>query len=72
MINNPQQAILLFEAYLHTLPEAKAELGSIIHNPGFFPFHMQSMTGEYIAQNSDFLEVSRYSLDNEILKMRAK
>jgi hypothetical protein len=70
MIDNLQQAILLFEAYLHTLPEARAELGSIIHNPGFFPFQMQSMTGEYIAQNSDFLEVSRYSLDNEILKLK--
>lgn len=70
MIDNLQQAILLFEAYLHTLPEAKAELGSIIHNPGFFPFQMQSMTGEYIAQNSDFLEVSRYSLDNEMLKLK--
>jgi hypothetical protein len=70
VIDNPQQAILLFEAYLHTIPEAKAELGSIIHNPGFFPFRMQSMTGEYIAQNSDFLEVSRYSLDNEILKLK--
>ncbi|MDY0290414.1 MAG: hypothetical protein RBR15_16430 [Sphaerochaeta sp.] len=70
MIDNPQQAILLFESYLHTLPEAKAELGSILHNPGFFPFQIQSMTGEYITQNSDFLEVSRYSLDNEILKLR--
>jgi hypothetical protein len=70
VIDNPQQAILLFEAYLHTLPAAKAELGSITHNPGFFPFQMQSMTGESIAQNSDFLEVSRYSLDDEILKLK--
>ncbi len=70
LIDDPQQAILLFEAFLHTLPDSKAELGSIIHNPGFFPFQMQSMTGEYIAQNSYVLEVSRYSLDNEILKLR--
>ncbi len=70
LIDDPKQSILLFESFLHTIPEAKASLETIIHHPGFFPFHMKSMTGEYIAQNSDLVEVSRYSLDNEILKLK--
>lgn len=70
MIEDPQLSILLYEAYLHTLPDGKAELDSILHNPGFFPFQMKNMTGEFIAKNSDLLEVARYSLDNEILKLK--
>ena len=70
LIADPQLSILLYEAYLHTIPEGKAELDSILHNPGFFPFQMKNMTGEFIAKNSDVLEIARYSLDNEILKLK--
>ncbi len=70
LIADPQLSILLYEAYLHTIPEGKAELDSVLHNPGFFPFQMKNMTGEFIANNSDVLEIARYSLDNEILKLK--
>jgi hypothetical protein len=70
LIADPQLPILLYEAYLHTIPEGKAELDSVLHNPGFFPFQMKNMTGEFIAKNSDVLEIARYSLDNEILKLK--
>jgi hypothetical protein len=62
--------ILLVEAVLHATPEGNGPLGLLLNNPGLFPFQLPVMTGEFISQNSDHIEVIRYGLDDELLKLR--
>lgn len=58
---------LLFEATLHAMPEAKAELGLLLANPGLFPFRLPWMGGDVIAQQSDRMEVVRYGSEADLL-----
>ncbi len=69
IINDPNIAILLFESALHALPEGKCALGGLINSPGFFPFQVPLLTADYIAQNSDRIDVAHYGLDDELLKL---
>ena len=62
--------MLMFEAVLHTTPEGQGVLSLLLNHPAFFPFHLSVMTGASIAQHSDRIEVVRYGLDDEMLKMR--
>jgi hypothetical protein len=61
--------ILMFEAALHATPEGKGALGLLQNNPGFFPFQLPMMTGDFIAQRANQIEVIRYGLDEEMLKL---
>lgn len=63
-------AILMFESALHANPEAKGALGLLLNNPAFFPFQLPVMTGDFISQRSDRIDVVRYGLDDELLKLR--
>jgi len=69
IINDPNIAILLFESALHALPEGKCGLGGLTNNPGFFPFQVPLLTADYIAQNSERIDVAHYGLDDELLKL---
>lgn len=69
IINNTDIAILLYEAALHTIPDGKAALGLLTNNPGFFPFQLPKLTGDYIAQNCERIDVVHYGFDDEILKL---
>ncbi len=71
IIEDENMAILMFEAALHAIPESKIALGVLSNNPAFFPFHLPMMTGDYVAQHSDRIEVARYGLDDELLKLKA-
>lgn len=62
--------ILLFEAALHAEPEGKAALGLLKNNPAFFPFQLPVLSGEFISQHSAVIDVVRYGLDDELLKLR--
>lgn len=64
--------ILLFEAALHADKEGKAALGLLKNNPAFFPFQLPVLTGEYISQQSNIIDVVRYGLDDELLKLKDK
>lgn len=69
-IDEPKQAIMLYEAALLANPEAKSTLGLLLNNPAFFPFRLPVMTGDLISRLSDRIDVVRYGLDEELLKLK--
>ena len=69
-INDPNLAMLLYEAALHVDKEGKAALGLLKNNPAFFPFQLPVLTGDFISQQSNTIDVVRYGLDAELLKLR--
>ena len=71
-IADQNMAILMIEASLHAMPEGKGALGLLLSNPAFFPFQLPVMTGDFIARSSNRIEVVRYGLDDEMLKVERK
>ena len=69
IIDNPDIAILLLESALHAVPDGKGALGILTNNPGFFPFQIPVLTGDYIAQNCDRIDVAHHGFDDELLKL---
>ena len=69
-IADPNLAILMFESALLATPEAKGTLGLLLNNPAFFPFQLPVMTGDFVSQRSDRIDVVRYGLDDELLKLK--
>ena len=69
-ISDPNFAILLYEAALHADKEGRAVLGLVKNNPAFFPFQLPVLTGGFISQQSNTIDVVRYGLDDELLKLR--
>ena len=67
---NYEMTILLYEAALHVDKEGKAALGLLKNNPAFFPFQLPVLTGDFISQHSNTIDVVRYGLDDELLKLR--
>ena len=65
-------AILMFESVLHATPGAKGALGLLLNNPAFFPFQIPVMTGDFVSQHNDRIDVVRYGLDDELLKLKGK
>ncbi|MEE4357185.1 MAG: hypothetical protein V2I97_12020 [Desulfococcaceae bacterium] len=70
IIDKPDTALLLYEAALHTVPEGKAVLGFLTNNPGFFPFQLPRLSGDYIAQNCERMDVLHYGCDDKLLQLR--
>ena len=69
-ITEPNLAILMFESALLATPEAQGALGLLLNNPVFFPFQLPLMTGDFISQHSQRIDVVRYALDDELLQLR--
>lgn len=69
-IAEPNLAILMFESALLATPEAKSALGLLLNNPAFFPFQLPMLTGDFVSQRSGRIDVVRYGLDDEMLKLR--
>lgn len=69
-ISDLNLAILLYEAALHVDKEGKSAMGLLKNNPGFFPFQMPLLTGGFISQQSNVIDVFRCGLDDELLKLR--
>ena len=65
-------AILMFESALLATPEARGALGLFLRNPAFFPFQLPVMTGDFVSQRSDRIDVVRYGLDDELLKLKGE
>ncbi len=65
-------AILMLESALLATPEAKGALGLLLNNPAFFPFQLPAMTGDFVSRRSDRIDVDRYGLDDELLKLTGK
>ena len=70
IISDPTIFILMLEAALHTIPEGKGALRVLLNNPAFFAFQLPALTGEYISQNTDRIDVVRYGLDDEMLNLK--
>ena len=70
-IAEPNLAILMFESALLATPEAKGALGLLLNNPAFFPFQLPVMTGDFVSQRSGRIDVVRYGLDDELLKLKS-
>ena len=70
VICDPNLAILLFEAALYADKEGKAAIGLLKNNPAFFPFQLPVLTGDYISRQSSAIDVIRYGLDDELLKLK--
>lgn len=68
-IDDSDLAILMFESVLLATPDAKGALGLLLNNPAFFPFQLPVMTGDSVSQISDRIDVIRYGLDDELLKL---
>lgn len=71
-IDDNDLAILLVETALHATPDGKGALGLLLNNPAFFPFKLPLMSGDYIGQANSRIEVVRYGLDDELLKLKGK
>ena len=69
IIKNPDIAILLFESALHATPDGHSALGFLTNSPGFFPFQIPLLTGDYIAQNCERIDVVHHSFADELLKL---
>jgi hypothetical protein len=63
-------AILLLEAALHASPDGKGALSILLNNPAFFPFQIASLSGDFISKRNDRIDVDRYGLDEELLKLK--
>ena len=68
-ISDTDVAIMMLEAALLTNQETKMALGTLLNNPAFFPFQLPSISGDYIARHNDRINVVRYGLDDEMLKL---
>lgn len=69
-ISDPNLTMLLYEAALHVDKEGKAVLELLKNNPAFFPFQLPVVTGDYIAQHSNSIEVVRCGLNDELLELK--
>ncbi len=69
-ITEPHLAILLFESALLASPEAKGSLRLLLNNPACFPFHIPVITGDFVSRHSERIDVIRYGLDEELLKLK--
>lgn len=69
-IVDPNLAVLMLESALLASPEARDTLGMLLKSPAFFPFHLPVMTGDFISQRSGRIDVVRYGLDDELLKLK--
>jgi hypothetical protein len=64
-------AILMLESALLASPEGKNALSLLLKHPAFFPFQLPVMTGEFVSQRSHRIDVVRFGMDDELLKLRA-
>lgn len=69
-ITDPQTAILMLESALYAAPDGKGTLGVLANNPAFFPFQLPVMNGDLISQRSNRIDVIRYGLDDELIKIK--
>lgn len=69
-ITDPRFATLLLEASLHTLPDGKASLDSLLENPATFPFSLPAITGSMALSVSSRMDLCRYGLDDELMMLK--
>ncbi|SDX14827.1 hypothetical protein [Nitrosomonas communis] len=71
-VADPYVTILMLEAALHATQEGKGMLRMLQNDPSFFPFQFPVITGDFVSQHSNRIDVIRYGLDEELLKLKDK
>ena len=66
---DPNLTILLLESALLTFSDGTGALGLLLNSPGFFPFQLSMLTGDTVSQRNHRIDVVRYGLDDELLKL---
>lgn len=69
-ITDTRFATLLLESALHTFPDGKASLDSLMQNPAFFPFSLPEITGSMALSVSPRIDLCRYGLDDELMMLK--
>ena len=69
-ITDGNQAILMLESALMAGLESKGVLRLLLNNPAFFPFQFPVIAGDFVSRHNSRIEVVRYGLDEELLKLR--
>lgn len=69
---DPDLVVLMLEAVLHAAPDGKGAIGLLLNSPALFPFHLPAMTGDLVSRRCDRIEVVRYGLDDELLKLKGR
>lgn len=69
LVTDYKEIIILLESGLLASQEGKNPLNVLLNSPSFFPFTMPTVTGAFISQNSPRINVIRYGLDDELLKL---
>jgi len=67
---DPNLTVLMFESALHALPDNTKSLGVLLNNPAFFPFKIPAITGDFVAQQADRIDVAHYGGVDELLKIK--
>jgi len=62
----------MLESTLLATPEARSALGLLLIKPAIFPIQHPVMTGDFVSQRSERIDVVRYGLDDELLKLTVK
>ncbi|NLL37245.1 MAG: hypothetical protein GX256_06970 [Fretibacterium sp.] len=69
-VADPALATLMFESALHATLKAKSTFELLLNNPAFFPFQFPAITGDYVSQRCERIDVVRCGLDDELLKLK--
>ena len=67
LISNHDLVVLMLEAALRSRPLQNAVVRDLLSSPIFFPFELPRLTGDFIAQKSPRMELTRYGLDEEVI-----
>ena len=70
IITDENLSVLMFESALLAIPEARGALRILLNNPAFFPFQLPMVTGDFISQRNERIDVFRYGLDDELLSLK--
>jgi hypothetical protein len=69
-IHDAEASALLIESALLATPEGQIDLNTVLNHPALFPFSIQHFSGDSICQKNKRLDLVRYGLDSELLKLR--
>jgi hypothetical protein len=59
----------MLESGLLAIPEGKCTIMLLLNSPSFFPFQLPVITGDFVSRQCNRIEVIRYGMDDELLKL---
>ncbi|HPB88405.1 MAG TPA: hypothetical protein PLP59_12870, partial [Thermotogota bacterium] len=71
-VKDPQLAVWLVEASLHSRTQGSAPLNELLDNPALFPIRIKPIPAESLLNLSPRLELLRHGLDNELIILKKR